>query len=145
MNMDFSQCHGINRSNIDGIKKVINFYNVNCIHCVNFEKRVRANPNYLSFPFDDIQLVFAIGEFHINGHIPKCFPRYSPHFVEDAAVNDGKILESLWAGVDEIFPSSSASSLPNRTEALDDHFNSSNFRKGTGIGTSSPRQFPILI
>jgi hypothetical protein len=145
MNMDFSQCHGIDRSNIQGIKKIIIYYDVNCIHCVNFEKRVRRNPNFLSFPFGEIQLVPAIGEFHICGHLPKCFPRFSPHFVEDAGINDGEILESLWAEINEISPSCSTSSLPNRTEVLDDHFNSSNFRKGTGIGNTIHSQFPFII
>lgn len=132
-NTDYSMCHCIARSNVKGIKRIRHFYDINCQHCVNFRTRVLGNPKFLSWPFEDIQTIFGIGEFHINGHIPKCFPRYSSQFIEGAAVTDGEILESLWAEINEISPSCASSSLPNRTEVLDDHFNSSNFRKGTGI------------
>lgn len=135
-NIDFSMCHGVARSNVKGIKRIRHIYDVNCQHCVNFRKRVLQNPNFLSYPFDEIETIFGIGEFHINGHIPKCFARYSPQFIEGAANTDGEILESLWAEINEISPSCAPSSLPNRTETLDDHFNSSNFRKGTAIRAS---------
>ncbi|KAG5634201.1 hypothetical protein H0H81_002915, partial [Sphagnurus paluster] len=140
-NIDFSMCHGVARSNVKGIKRIRHIYDVNCQHCVNFRKHVLQNPNFLSYPFDEIETIFGIGEFHINGHIPKCFARYSPQFIEGAANMDGEILESLWAEINEISPSCAPSSLPNRTETLDDHFNSSNFRKGTAIHSTIVKKY----
>lgn len=134
-NTDFSICHGVERSNISGIKRCVHLYDVNCQHCVNFRKRVEANPNYLSYPFDEIETISGIGEFHIHAHIPRCFPRHSTHFIPGVAVNDGEILETLWAEANEITPSCAPASLPNRTETIDDHFNTSNFKKGAGIST----------
>ena len=140
-NMDYSFCHGIACSNLGDIPRIRAYYDVQCQSSLKFKKYVLVNPKYLSFPFEK-NTIFGIGEFHINGHIPKCFTQYSPQFIIGAAITEGEILESLWSEINDISPSCASSSLPNCTETLDNHFHASNFRKCTGI---SPWLSYVLI
>ena len=134
MNMDYSMCHGILLSHIDAICRIISLYDVNCQFWINFWKRVLSNPEFLSFPMDKVTTLFGIGEFHINGHIPKCFPQHSPQFIPGAARTDGERLESLWSDLNKIFISCQGSTLTNCSQTLDTHFLDSNWKKTTGIG-----------
>src|SRR3954469_24346590 len=135
MNMDYSMCHGLGLSSVRDISRIIMLYDVNCIHHINFSKRVRGNPQFLSFPFEKVAL-FGIGEFHVNGHVSQCFPWHSPQFMPGAARTDGERLESLWSDLNEVFISCQGSTLANCSQTLDTHFLDSNWKKTTDIGGS---------
>jgi hypothetical protein len=125
--MDYSLCHGVAHSNVGDIPTIAQFYDVECQYSVNFDKRVAAGP-YLSFPFDKI-IYHGIGSFHLAGHIPECFPRYSPQFIPGVGIVDGEVVETLWSTLNEVSPSAQSASLAARTELLDDHMLDSNWKK----------------
>ena len=142
-NMDYSFCHGIANSNIGDINHLILYYDVVCQYYVNLRQRINMARNDLPFP-DQKTIYYGIGAFHISGHIPRCFPRHSPHFIPGAGVIDGEILETLWSVLNEVSPSAQTASLPARTELLDDHMMDSNWKKLINIGTSFLRDGCLL-
>ena len=125
--MDYSICNGVANSTVGDIPTIAQFYDVECQHSINFRKRVTAAP-YVSFPFEK-NIYYGVGAFHISGHVPECFPRYSPQFMPNVGVIDGEVLETLWATLNEVSPSAQTASLAARTELLDDHMLDSNWKK----------------
>ena len=133
MNMDYSLCHGIANSNVNEIPAITVYYDIACQHEIHFRQRVQESGGYMTFPFEKTNH-WAIGDFHISGHIPQCFPRYSSQFIPGAGIVDGEILETLWSVLNEVSPTAQTSSLPARTELLDDHMLDSNWKKLIDIG-----------
>ena len=91
--MDYLICNGVANHTIGDILTIAQFYNIECQHSINFHKRVTAAP-YVSFPFEK-NIYYGVGAFHISGHVPECFSRYSPQFMPNVEVVDGKVLETL--------------------------------------------------
>jgi hypothetical protein len=135
MNMDYSLSHGMKNSNVEDINSVIIYYDVACQYCINVLKRVEKSSGQLPLPAGKV-LTFGIGAFHLSGHIPSCYPRYSAHFIPGAGVIDGEILETLWSVLNEVSPSAQTASLAARTELLDDHMLDSNWKKLLNIGVT---------
>lgn len=133
--MDYSLCHGIANSNVQDIDKMVLYYDVICQYSVNLLRRLKEAKRYLPFAHRKT-IYYGIGAFHISGHIPRCFPRHSPHFIPGAGVVDGEILETLWSVLNEVSPSAQTASLAARTELLDDHMLDSNWKKIINIGMS---------
>src|SRR6202023_196089 len=131
--MDYSVCNGVSHNNDGDIPTISQFYDVECQHSVNFQKRVSAGA-YLTFPFEK-KIYYGIGAFHISGHIQECFPRYSPQFMPGIGIVDGEVLETLWLTLNEVSPSAQTASLAARTELLDDHMLDSNWKKNINQGT----------
>lgn len=125
--MDYSVCNAVSNSTVGNIPTMAQFYDVECQHSINFPKRVDAAP-YLEYPFEK-KIYYGVGAFHISGHVPECFPRYSPQFIPRVGIVDGEVLESLWSTLNEISPSAQTASLAARTELLDDHMLDSNWKK----------------
>lgn len=132
--MDYAFCEGLKNSNLGAISRVILLYDINCQYCVYLKTRIEAS-GYLSIP-ENITLVHGIGLMHIGGHVPSCFPRFTPTFIDGAGRVDGEILESLWAVLNEVSPSTQNASHASRREMLDDHMNDSNWKKM--LSTSEP-------
>lgn len=87
----------------------------------------------MEYPFDK-DTFWGIGEFHVGGHVERCFARHSPQFIPGAGMVDGEILETLWSVLNEVSPSTQTATLASRTEMLDDHMLDSNWKKLLGIG-----------
>jgi hypothetical protein len=87
--------------------------------------------------FDSLEIIGAVGKWHLAAHIPECFPKFTLNFVEGVAQVDGEILETLWSGLDEVAPLTQAMSIAHRQEFLDDKINDSNWRKIIRIGRSA--------
>jgi Kyakuja-Dileera-Zisupton transposase len=81
-----------------------------------------------------LSLKMGIGIWHVNGHVPECFVRYAPLFIDGVGNVDGEILETLWSSLNEISGSTRGMSTSHRRELLDDHMNDSNWKKLTRIG-----------
>ncbi|KAG1729111.1 uncharacterized protein EDB91DRAFT_1085887 [Suillus paluster] len=95
------------------------------------EKRV-AESQGLSVP-ENMQIIPAVGKFHLSAHKLACFARYSLNFVQGAGHVDGEILETLWAPFNKISPTARSMSHAHRQEVLDDHMRDSNWKKIVGI------------
>lgn len=130
MNMDYSFCEAIRH--IDKDQGLVEIYDIVCQWWKNLQCRIQSS-RFLQMPnFED--LVFAIGKFHLGGHIEECFPLFSLNFVHGAAQVDGEILETLWWPINKIAGITRAMSKAHRREILDDNMYDSNWKKWVGIG-----------
>ncbi|KIK75025.1 hypothetical protein PAXRUDRAFT_174068, partial [Paxillus rubicundulus Ve08.2h10] len=83
---------------------------------------------------EGMDIVAAIGKFHLSAHKLECYHRFSLNFMEGAGQMDWEILETLWAPLNKIPPSARAMSAAHRQELYDDHILHSNWKKMTAIG-----------
>ena len=94
--------------------------------------RFRGNP-FLSWP-EGLEMVWAIGLFHVHGHVDQCYAWFTLSFVLGVGQVDGEILETLWSVLNISGPVTRRQTAANRQETLDDHMNDSNWKKIVGIG-----------
>lgn len=134
MNIDWSLCETLQTTNIDEDQKVMHIYDVGCQYHDNLERRVCENP-FLD-KSEKIELIRAIGLFHVHGHQDQCLYRFATNYVPGAAIVDGEILETLWAVLNLVSRSTRTATLAHRAEVLDDHMGDLNFKKMINIGES---------
>ncbi|KAH9474718.1 hypothetical protein JR316_0013183 [Psilocybe cubensis] len=134
MNIDWSLCEMLQTTNIDETQKLLHIYDLGCTYLQNLEKRIAANP-FLTKP-DKLEIIRAIGLFHVHGHQDQCLYRYATNYVPGSGVVDGEILETLWAVLNLVSRSTRTASLAHRTEVLNDHMGDSNFKKMVNIVSS---------
>lgn len=132
--MDYSFCQAVEHSNMEDIMDCISLYDVNCQYYKKFSQRVAENP-YLCLP-EGLNIFRAIGLFHVHGHQDSCMARFAPTFLKGAGMTDGEILETLWAVLNEISPSTRGATLAYRAELLNGHMNDSNLKKLIQMGRS---------
>jgi len=132
MNMDYSLSQAF--QSLNGISQVLVLYDIMCQYGIHLEDRFHESP-FLTIP-NNLQLKTGIGIWHINGHVPECFVRYAPLFIEGVGHVDGEILETLWSSLNEVSGSTRGMSMSHQRELLDDHMNDSNWKKLTKIGKS---------
>ena len=108
------------------------YHYVACQWHKNFLARVEKSPG-LFLP-DDLQVVPAVGKFHLSAHRASCFSRFSLMFLKGAGHIDGEVLETLWASFNKISPSARSMTLAHHQELYDDHMRDSNWKKLVGIG-----------
>ncbi|KAI5999463.1 hypothetical protein EDC04DRAFT_2584279, partial [Pisolithus marmoratus] len=107
-------------------------YDVGCQWSVNFRTWVKSSPSLFLPPV--LEIIPAVGKFHLAAHKLSCFPRYSLNFVKGAGHLDGEILETLWAPFNKISPTARSMTQAHRQEVYDDHMRDSNWKKLVGIG-----------
>jgi Kyakuja-Dileera-Zisupton transposase len=132
MNMDWSLCEALATTNIGLLKLILHIYDINCQYCIHLRERIERN-DMLKIP-DHIELIHAIGLFHVHGHKDECLYRWATNYVPGAGVVDGEVLETLWSVLNTVSASTRTASLAHRTEILDDHMNDSNWKKMQHIG-----------
>jgi hypothetical protein len=132
MNMDWSLSEALATTNVGRIKYVMDIYDIICQYWIHLQERIDVNP-FLHIP-DHIQMIFAIGLFHVHGHKDECLYRWATNYVPGAGVVDGEVLETLWSVLNKVSPGTRTASLAHRTEMLDDHMNDSNWKKMQHIG-----------
>ncbi|KAI6107204.1 hypothetical protein EDD16DRAFT_1489216 [Pisolithus croceorrhizus] len=138
MNTDYSICNALGCGS-ERITKALVIYDVGCQWSVNFWSRVKNSPSLLLPPA--LEIVPAVGKFHLAAHKLSCFPRYSLNFVKGAGHLDGEILETLWAPSNKMSPTASSMTQAHRQEVYDDHMRDSNWKKLVGLGEGfSPRR-----
>jgi hypothetical protein len=133
MNIDYSICQALNYGSRGIILSAILAYDVACQWVIKFRKRVQEGSSYLQVP-EGLNIVAAVGKFHLSAHKIECYPHFSLNFVEGAGHMDGEILETLWAPLNKIAPSVRAMSAAHRQELYDDHILDSNWKKLSNIG-----------
>jgi hypothetical protein len=130
MNMDYSLSEAL--KGLMGILVVIVFYDIMCQYGKKLKRRMQDGP-YIGLP-TGLTIKKGIGLFHVHGHQDSCFPRYAPNFIKGAGQIAGEIMESLWAPLNQISPSTRSMSAAARRELIDAHMNDSNWKKLTRIG-----------
>jgi hypothetical protein len=134
MNMDWSLCEALATANIGNIEQVLHIYDINCQYHIHLKDRIDRSP--CLGVSSHIKFLHAIGQFHIHGHKEECLYRWATNYVPGAGVIDGEVMETLWAVLNTVGPSTRTASLAHRTEILDDHMNDSNWKKMLQIGIS---------
>ena len=110
-----------------GLTRILILYDVMCQYFVHLLRRFRESP-HLSMP-EGLEILRGIGQFHVHGHITQCFPRFSSNFIPGIGMQDGEILETLWAKINPSGSSTRGMSSAHRREVIDDHMNDSNWMK----------------
>ncbi|KAF9521376.1 hypothetical protein CPB83DRAFT_778848, partial [Crepidotus variabilis] len=127
MNIDWSLCQALQTTGMDQLPEVLHIYDINCQYHIHLQSRIENNP-YLNLD-TKVELIKAIGLFHVHAHQESCLYQYATSYVPGAGVVDGEILETLWALLNLISRSGRTASLAHRTELLDDHMGDSNHKK----------------
>ncbi|KAI1783692.1 hypothetical protein LXA43DRAFT_977006 [Ganoderma leucocontextum] len=117
-----------------GLTCILILYDIMCQYFVHLCARFKKSP-HLAMP-EGLTILRGIGQFHVHGHIAKCFPRFSLNFIYGAGVQDGEIIETLWNKTNAVADSTRGMSAAHRREVIDDHMNDSNWMKLTRISTS---------
>ncbi|KAI6018405.1 hypothetical protein EDC04DRAFT_2902121 [Pisolithus marmoratus] len=130
MNTDYSICNALGYCS-EGITKSLVIYDVGCQWSVNFHQQVKSSPSLLLPPV--LEIIPAVGKFHLAAHKLSCFPRYSLNFIKGAGHLDGEILETLWVPFNKISPTARSMSQAHRQEVYDDHMRDFNWKKLVGI------------
>ncbi|KAG1720700.1 hypothetical protein EDB19DRAFT_1835837 [Suillus lakei] len=131
MNMDYTLCNAL-AHNTDGLHWALTFYDVNCQYNKHLCQWVDESL-HLGIP-SGMDIVPGIGLWHVHGHQDKCYVRYTSNFIPGAARIDGEVMETLWAPLNIISPSTRGMSTPHRQECLDYQMNDCNFMKMIWIG-----------
>ena len=98
MNIDYSICQALS-FNTRGFEEALVEYDVACSWSINFQKRLLAS-KYLNLP-KNLNVIPAVGKFHLASHKDDCFAKYSLNFVKGAGQQDGEILETSWASLNK--------------------------------------------
>jgi hypothetical protein len=126
MNMDYALSQALNYKT-NGFSRAITFYDINCQYNKYLQDRVAASI-YLSIPIG-MDIIPAIGLWHVHGHQDSCYVRYASNFIPGTGRIDGEIMETLWAPLNIISPSARGMGTPHRKEVLDYQMNDCNFMK----------------
>ncbi|KAH9908829.1 uncharacterized protein BXZ73DRAFT_109735 [Epithele typhae] len=132
-NMDYSFFYAL--SAFPGLMIFLVLYDIACQYWVNLRKRFSRRRDYMKLP-DDAKFLYGIGQFHVHGHRQECYSRFSPAFVSGAGIQDGEILETLWASLNKISDSTRGMATSHRKEMIDDHMWYSNWVKLTRMDIS---------
>src|SRR5258705_4800551 len=79
MNMDWSLCEALATTNVGSIKYVLDIYDIACQYWTHLNERITSNPK-LHIP-SHVQLLHAIGLFHVHGHKDECLYRWATNYV----------------------------------------------------------------
>ncbi|KIK13786.1 hypothetical protein PISMIDRAFT_118204 [Pisolithus microcarpus 441] len=138
MNTDYSICNALEYHS-ESITKALVIYDVGCQWSVNFRSRVKNSPSLLLPPA--LEIVPAVGKFHLAAHKLSCFPRYSLNFIKGAGHLDREILETLWAPFNKISPTARSMTQAHRQEVYDDHMRDSNWKRLVGMVPSLLKKY----
>jgi Kyakuja-Dileera-Zisupton transposase len=87
--MDYLICQALKC--FPGHMQALIVYDICCQWSIHFRQRV-SELEFLEL-YDSLEIIGAIGKWHLATHIPECFPKFSLNFVEGAGEVEGKILE----------------------------------------------------
>jgi Kyakuja-Dileera-Zisupton transposase len=123
--MDYSICQALKR--FPSHVQALIVYDVCCQWSIHFRQCV-SKSEFLEL-YDSLEIIGAVGKWHLAAHIPECFLKFSLNFVEGAGEVKGKILETLWSGLDEVAGMVQAMSIAHHQEVIDEHMKDSNWRR----------------
>ena len=100
MNIDYALCEALKTMVVGDGDKVMIIYDVMCQYHDHLWERINQNP-FLSLP-EKVQLLMAIGLFHVHRHQDSCLFQFATSFIPGVGMVDGEIFESLWAQLNDI-------------------------------------------
>jgi hypothetical protein len=133
MNIDYAICNTLKYQSF-GLPQALVIYDIGCQWIINFQKRLKQS-HHLSIP-EVMELLVAVGKFHLSAHIRECFVLYSLNFIYGSGQLDGEILETLWSPFNFISAPARTMSMASRHQLYDDYMRDSNWKKIVAIGRS---------
>ena len=124
MNVNYSVCNA-SKFNSDRLQEGLVIYDVMCQYSVHFNDCIQKASEYLQLD-PEIEILGAIGKFHLVDHIDSCFAKWMLNFMKGAGHIDGEIMETLWSGMNRISGSARSMSKANQQETLDDYMRDAN-------------------
>ncbi|EIW82952.1 hypothetical protein CONPUDRAFT_152009 [Coniophora puteana RWD-64-598 SS2] len=100
---------------------------------VNFERgeQVKQSP-HLEVP-EGLEVIPAIGQFHVHGHQDKCVARYLPLFIKGAGNAVGDTIKSRWPAMNELANSARHMATEPHHDVINNHMRDDNEMKNAGI------------
>ena len=98
INIDYAVCQSL--SSMADNSRVVTIYDVACQWSRNFRWRVKES-KYLDLP-PNLQMVPAVGKWHLGAHVADCFPMFSLNFIQGIGQVDGEVLETLWSVINKV-------------------------------------------
>ena len=132
MNVDYAVCEAL-KYHTKNLPGSIAYYDVACGWIIHFLERV-LEAEYLDLPEGMKDIIAAVGKFHLNAHVQKCFAKFSPNFILGAGQVDGEIMETLWLIFNLFSCCARTMTKAHRREVYDHHMRDSNWKKLVGIG-----------
>ena len=137
MNVDYSVCNALN-FNSHRLHESTVVYDVYCQYGVHFKDQLEDVSEYLSLD-PEMKIFGAIGKFHLADHVNSCYLKWTLNFMKEAGHIDGKIMETLWSGMNKVSGAARSMGKAHQQETLDDYMRYSNWKKTVGIGKSLPK------
>lgn len=136
MSMDYLLSESVKTTNMENIPRLALIYDVVCEYGIYLLSCFDDHPG-LTMP-ESLEVIQAIGLFHVHGHKSDCLHRYATTYIPGLAVIDGEIVETLWAVLNKTARSTRGATIAHRTEVLDDHMGDSNWKKIINMGIFHP-------
>ncbi|TFK89216.1 hypothetical protein K466DRAFT_38375 [Polyporus arcularius HHB13444] len=116
---------------LNGLTTILVLYDIMCQYFTHLHERFEKSPKLAMPP--GLTFLRGIGQFHVHGHLTRCFPRFSLNFLRGVGIQDGEIIETLWNKINGIAGSTRGMGSGHRHEVIDDRMNDSNWMKLTRI------------
>jgi len=134
MHMDYALSEAAKSTNVTPAQRLALIYDIICEYGINLDARFLKHIG-ISLP-EGLEIIKAIGLFHVHSHIDECLHRYATTYIPDLGMIDGEILETLWSVTNQTARSTRGATTAHRTEVLDDHMGDSNWKKTINMGLS---------
>ncbi|KAG8780461.1 hypothetical protein FRC12_023010 [Ceratobasidium sp. 428] len=115
-------------------------YDVWCHWWVNFFRRAANLPPEYEIP-EDLDLVGAVGKWHLLGHIQECWIRWSLDYLQHVGRLEGKGPERVWAHFNEHSGSTSEQGPGQRIDSMNNIAYGWNFCKGIEMHICLPTRY----
>ena len=133
-NMDFALLSTLIPSVNAGISRVLVSYDIGCQWQKKFQARIDSYAAFPPLQLDNLEYWrVLIPKFHLPGHGPGCQVQFNLAYTKWAGRMDGERIEGGWAQSTGMATWTRESGPNTRRNALDDHWNASNWRKLLGL------------
>jgi hypothetical protein len=107
-------------------------YDISCSWFKNFLKRVEENDTLV---WDEkLELIVAVGKWHLANHVDGCFVQHSLNFMKGAGHVDGEIMETVWSQLNGPATTARSMTAGHRRAALNIQIADMNFKKLIAMG-----------
>ncbi|CAE6541251.1 unnamed protein product [Rhizoctonia solani] len=114
---DYGFASGLRYMTQGGKLAVTMTYDIMCHWLRKFKERAKKLPTEIAIP-PDLDFVGAIPKWHLAGHIPECYVRYSLDHTQHVGRIDGEGVERVWANQNEHAGSTSEQGPGMRTDSM---------------------------
>ncbi|KDN34269.1 hypothetical protein RSAG8_12640, partial [Rhizoctonia solani AG-8 WAC10335] len=114
---DYGFASGLRYMTQGGRLAITMTYDIMCHWLCKFRERVKKLPPEIAIP-PDLDFVGAIPKWHLVGHIPECYVRYSLDHTQHVGRIDGEGVERVWAHQNEHSGSTSEQGPGMRTDSM---------------------------